>query len=604
MVHPFGEGAFMIEGPEEISEANFTLMRSVARALADAGRRGASDPSSLAGLRELVPAYRSVLAIFDPGAELSGMAEKIEGLLDSLETVDEGEREIVELPVRYGGESGIDLAEVAARAGISEEEVVAIHSGGLYRVFMIGFTPGFPYLGGMSARIATPRRKDPRLRIEAGSVGIADSQTGVYPLASPGGWNIIGRTPLRLFDPRRDPPALLSAGQFVRFVPVDKSLYRSLAGADSVTGPGPKPETSRIAPGGGAGAGAGAGEIEILSGGMLTTVQDKGRYGYQSMGVSPSGAMDRLSLELANIALGNDPGEAGLEITLLGPDIRFSAETRFAIAGGRCEATLSGKSLPMYESIAAGAGDMLSLGPVLSGMRCYLAVAGGFALDPVMGSLSTSLQGSFGGFRGRRLMAGDMLGLKACPAVSGARPVPLRMRPEFSDRYRLRVTLSHEKDRFTEAAMETFFASSWSVSPKSDRMGIRLAGPELAHARGADIISSAVLTGCIQVPGQGNPIILAADRQTTGGYTRLAQVIAADLSILGRLKPGDMVEFGAIGQDEARRLYREYSDALAGLAAGSPGDQGAACRGTAEVGERIFRVEVNGRSYMVGVTEV
>jgi biotin-dependent carboxylase-like uncharacterized protein len=317
--------------------------------------------------------------------------------------------------------------------------------------------------------------------------------------------------------------------------------------------------------------------------------------------------MDRLSLELANIAVGNDPGEAGLEITLLGPDIRFSAETRFAIAGGRCEATLSGKSLPMYESIAAGAGEILSLGPVLSGMRCYLAVAGGFALDPVMGSLSTSIQGGFGGFQGRRLMAGDRLGLRGRPQVSGARPVPLRMRPEFSVRYRLRVTLSHEKDRFTDEAMETFFSSSWSVSPKSDRMGIRLAGPALAHSRGADIISSGVLTGTIQVPGQGNPIILAADRQTTGGYTRLAQVVAADLSILGRLKPGDSVEFVAIGQDEARRLYRESRVAPAGLAARSPDSPlspDSARSGVPEAGERRFRVEVNGRSYVVGVSEV
>ncbi len=643
----------MIEGPEEISEANFALMRSVARALVDAGRRGASDPSGLAGLRELVPAYRSVLAIFDPAtADMPRLAEKLEGLLDSLEMADEGEREIVELPVLYGGEAGVDLAEVAMRAGISEDEVVAIHSGGLYRVFMIGFTPGFPYLGGMSQRIATPRRKDPRLRIEAGSVGIADSQTGVYPLASPGGWNIIGRTPRRLFDPRRNPPALLSAGQFVRFVPVDESVFRSLSGADardSTEGAdsgkhaGPNSEHaaaeqgSETAPRAMEGA---AGEIEILSGGMLTTFQDMGRYGYQSMGVSPSGAMDARSLELANIAVGNDPGEAGLEITLLGPEIRFGAETRFAIAGGDCGASLSGRKLSMYEAHTAMPGDALALGPMESGMRCYLAVAGGFDIDEVMGSRSTSLQGGFGGIRGQKLATGDRIRLRSSPSSRGGRVIPLAVRPAFSGRYRLRVTLSHERDRFTDEGIETFLSTAWSVSPKSDRMGIRLGGPALTHSRGADIISSGVISGTIQVPGQGNPIILAADRQTTGGYTRIAQVCAVDLPILGRLKPGDIVEFGAIGIDEARQLYREDRDALRGLASGNPGvhDAGGGCGrsegngsgssggssggsgrsdGTgvaaavdtadpagASIGERVFLVEVNGRSYTVGVTEL
>ncbi len=587
-VHAFGDSAFMIEGPEEISEDNFALVRSIVRAIGAAG---------LPGLRELIPAYRSVLAVFDPLLPgMGGIREKLERLLGSLEGVAEGEQEIVELPVCYGREFGVDLAEVASRAGISEEEVVAIHSGGCYRVFMLGFTPGFPYLGGMSERIATPRRKDPRVRIEAGSVGIAEGQTGVYPLASPGGWNIIGRSPLRLFDPDRTPPALLRAGQFVRFVPIDEATFRSLAEAEN-RGPGAAARENATAAQATA---PGQARLEILSPGMLTTVQDRGRYGYQSTGVPPSGAMDMRSLELANIAVGNDRGEASLEMTLLGPEIRFSSETDFALAGGGLGATLSGRPVPMYEAVHAKPGEVLCVGALSSGIRSYLAVAGGFDLGSVMGSRSTYLRAGFGGFCGRQLKAGDCLGIRPRTAAARPRPVPESARPVFSESYEIRVSVSHEEDRFAAGTLQTFFSSSWSVSAKSDRMGIRLEGPELAHSRGADIISSGVLSGTIQVPGQGNPIILAADRQTTGGYPRIAHVCTVDLPVLGRLKPGDRVSFRAVTPEEAVRLAKEEAELIRKLVQGETRGAGAAPTSR----ERLFRVEVNGRVYAVGVAEL
>ena len=218
---PAGDQAVVVEFGSEIDPAINALVHGTARAIADAQERG-----DLYGVTETVPTYRSLLVYYDPMLTTLDALESDIRALDAGADSSSGESRIVELPTLYGGEHGPDLAFVAENAGLSEEEVIAIHSGTDYPVYTMGFSPGFPYLGGLDDRLHTPRLESPRTLIPAGSVGIAESQTGIYPVASPGGWRLIGRSPLRLFDPNAYPPTVIDAGDKVRFVPLeDEDAY-------------------------------------------------------------------------------------------------------------------------------------------------------------------------------------------------------------------------------------------------------------------------------------------------------------------------------------------------------------------------------------------
>lgn len=224
-VYPYGDSALVVQFGREISEAAYGRVRGLLAALE-------ADPPE--GMRELIPAYNSLLVVYDPGkAEFSALEEEVRSKAAGSEGTPETKSRIVRIPVCYEAPHAMDLEEVARHTGLSTDEVVSIHSGGTYLVYMLGFTPGFPYLGGMDVRIAAPRRASPRTRIPAGSVGIADRQTGIYPQDSPGGWNIIGRTPAVLFDPARTPPSLLAAGLSIRFRPIPAREFEDLASAAS-----------------------------------------------------------------------------------------------------------------------------------------------------------------------------------------------------------------------------------------------------------------------------------------------------------------------------------------------------------------------------------
>jgi inhibitor of KinA len=219
-VEPLGERAVVVRLGDAINEATFNRVQQFARQL---------EAAALPGVVEWVPTFTTVAVYYDPlRVEPSELMEAIGNLAATSTTREPGERRIVEIPVCYGGEYGEDLEAVTQHSGLSTGEVIAIHSGSDYLVYMLGFAPGFPYLGGMSPRIAMPRRTSPRLKIPAGSVGIAGEQTGIYPLETPGGWQLIGRTPLPLFRPNDNPPTLLQAGDVVRFRPISVEEYRSL----------------------------------------------------------------------------------------------------------------------------------------------------------------------------------------------------------------------------------------------------------------------------------------------------------------------------------------------------------------------------------------
>ena len=285
--------------------------------------------------------------------------------------------------------------------------------------------------------------------------------------------------------------------------------------------------------------------IKILDAGLLTTVQDLGRYGFQRYGVSASGVMDEYSAKIANKLVGNKVGEAVLETTLKGVQIEFLQSTAVAITGGNCDVTLNGTKIELWQSYLVNRGDILKMGICRSGLRNYLAFAGGIDVPIIMNSKSTNLKAKVGGFNGRKLMTGDILSVGV-----GSLETPLTLNkhyiPTYSKDIKVGVILGQQDDHFTEAGIKTFLNETYTVTQESDRMGIRLSsvsGATIEHKNGADIISDGITFGAIQVPGSGQPIVMMADRQTTGGYTKIGNVISSDLAKLAQATPGTKVKF-------------------------------------------------------------
>ena len=281
--------------------------------------------------------------------------------------------------------------------------------------------------------------------------------------------------------------------------------------------------------------------ITILNPGMLTSVQDLGRIGYQQFGVSVSGVMDPRSASIANILVGNDESEAVLECTMMGPHIRFDAPNIIAITGGDLGATLDGQRIDTYRAIPVNAGQTLRFTMLRTGCRAFVAFAGGLDIPVVMGSRSTNMKAKIGGYQGRKLQKDDVIGFRAPKTNLGLRHTS----PEFMPRaeYKLRIVLGPQDDAFTERGITTFLSSVYTLTPEFDRMGCRLDGELIEHVKSGDIISDGIAFGAVQVPSAGKPIIMLADRQTTGGYAKIANVISADFRILAQLKAGDKVRF-------------------------------------------------------------
>ena len=318
--------------------------------------------------------------------------------------------------------------------------------------------------------------------------------------------------------------------------------------------------------------------ITVLKPGLLTSFQDMGRTGSQHLGVPVGGVMDARSHRLANLLAGNEADLATLEITLAGPTLQFDAPACFAIGGADLQATLNGDPVPCHRPLVARAGDVLAFRTARpdGGIRAYLAVHGGYALEPVLGSCSTYLRGGFGGHAGRALAKGDTIGLRASlPTQPEALdqlaqglwqlriylPSPLAVQP----RRHIRVLPGAHWDEFTDDARHQLLHAEFRISPQSDRMGYRLDGPPLAMAAPRQILSEAINYGTVQVPAGGQAIVLMADRQTTGGYPKIAQVITADLPALAQMGPGQAVRFARVDLDEAQQLDSDREDAFAQL---------------------------------------
>ena len=553
---------------------------------------------ALPGVVDLVPSYTTVTLLLDPErADPDAIVATVHDRWAATAAATAAATDVapsrrVTIPVAYGNDHGPDLADVARHTGLSPEDVIRRHSEAVYLVAALGFAPGFAFLLGLPPELATPRRAEPRTRVRPGSVGIGAAQTGVYALPTPGGWNLIGRTTRRLFDPSaaRDndkggDPFTLHVGDEVRFDAVAASAI-----ADDVPAP-----AAESAPSEGP-------AIEVHEPGLLTSVQDLGRPGLGRFGVSPGGAADRGALLGGNRLVGNVPDAAVLEITLLGPRLRFVDldQPRLAVLTGADRgAHHNGTPVAPSHPFVVRAGDELAFDPARadqSGVRAYLCVAGGFDVPVVFGSRATDLLAGFGGWHGRALREGDRVALGEALTPQPPLPcmgegencegfVPLAPAGERGRAQRggegspvtLRFVLGPQADRF---AVAVFTGQPYTVTARSDRVGLRLQGAEVRAARGADVISEGMSTGSIQIAGDGQPIVMLPARATIGGYARIGTVIGADLDRLAQLPPGATVRFVEVPLAEARartlaarRMLREDGGGPDPLAEEPPGMQ-------------------------------
>lgn len=553
-IQPAGDAALVVEVGEGISPEVRDRVRSWNSAIKEAG---------LPGLVETVPSYRSVLVIYDPLVTDFGHLAPLVSALRPVEGAGETGK-VVEVPVRYGGEHGPDLAEVARRLDMSEDQAVALHSGAEYPVYMLGFMPGFAYLGGVPEKLRIPRLSTPRARVPRGSVAIAGEQTGVYPLETPGGWHLIGRTPVSLWNPLSTDPFLIGPNAVVRFVPIGPEEYARLE----------LEREEEAAAGGGHGTGEDGGggtaaTVQVLDPGLFTTVQDLGRPGFAAFGLTSSGAADSFAHRVANRLVGNMESQATLEITAAGPRLRFLRNAEFAVAGADFELHLDGKPIPVRTMIRAEPGQELRFGRLRRGFRAYLALAGGWDVPTVMGSRSTLHRAGLGGYAGRPLRHGDLLAAGVTGTAAAAVTAPYLVPPlgtvpadwfAYLDESAVRVVPGPQSELFT--GLEPLLTGEYTVKPDSDRMGVRLDGPRLKAPGGHDIISDGIALGSIQVPADGYPIVMMADHQTAGGYPKPATVITSDLRILAQRKPGDRIRFIAVEARAGARARRQQEAAI------------------------------------------
>jgi biotin-dependent carboxylase-like uncharacterized protein len=387
--------------------------------------------------------------------------------------------------------------------------------------------------------------ESPRQNLPPGVVGIGGAQTGLYPMGGPGGWRIIGRTPLLVYDPRRDPPGLIKAGDLVRFRPSQAKKFPELPQALSDA-----PEQGRPV-------------LEVLRPGAFTTVQDGGRWGYQSQGVPISGALDQTALAVANMLLGNPAETAALELTLLGPKLKALQPVRVALAGADLGPILEGRPAPMGQAINMTAGQVLDFKGPQNGARAVLALEGGVLGPLMMGSRSVYPLGRLG----QPLQKGECILAGPAGGIAGPLRLPENLLVPAKAETKIRVLAGPNSDYFSKSAMDDFFSATYKLTQDSDRRGMRLAGPslEIKADMPDSIISEPNTPGVIQVPPGGQPIIQLRE-QTVGGYAKIATVISADLDMLARLLPGSRIKFKQVSLTKAVEAAKARANQLSLLA--------------------------------------
>lgn len=352
--------------------------------------------------------------------------------------------------------------------------------------------------------------------------------------------------------------------------------------------------------------------IKILQSGPLSTIQDKGRYGYMQFGMMPAGAMDEFSMNIANLLVGNDKSEAVIESAYIGPRIEFDGDEIIAVTGGETDVKLNGDPVPMWQSLEVKTGDVLQLSPVKAGLYTYIAFSRGLDVPLIMGSKSTYMRGKLGGLEGRKLQVGDVIELGEVKKTDPALQLDPGARPGFAKERTLRVVMGPQEDHFTEEGIETFLSREYTITQEADRMGYRLDGEPIEHKTGPDVISDGIAHGTIQVPGNGLPIVLLSDRGTTGGYTKIATMIAQDICTLVQMSPGATIRFEAISAAQANQLYRDFFGNLSSLLIAvepevTPGPAVARPEQSSYTvmdGFKEYQVQLEGREYLVRVKKL
>jgi KipI family sensor histidine kinase inhibitor len=519
-----------------------------ARTLAEQVRR-----SPPAGVEDVVGGLRSVLVAVEPGTDL----ERVSAALGSLDRspVEASEPRRHRFPVVLAGP---DVDDVCRATAVGRDDLAELLAGAVLEVAMVGFSPGFAYLQGLPPPLrAVPRRPSPRPAVPAGSFAVGGGFAAVYPQSTPGGWQVVGHTPVRVFDPTAPPYALLRPGDAVRLVPVD-------GGGDDATGSAeadrePSARQPLVPP-----PGSGA-DLVVEAPGVLTVAQDAGRAGLAHLGVPAAGPADPLAHALANRLVGNPPGTTALEVTARGPVLRNVAPAPLyvAVVGADPEVMVDGHVARAGHVMPLAPGQRLAVGTLATGLRSYLAVAGGLSLPPLLGSASTDMLCALGP---GPLATKDAVALAGPPGPMADHlgPDAWRVLSKGQEARRtLRVLPGPHPEWFGAGVVEELAGQAWVVEGTSNRVGVRLrpAGGDGLARRPGEIDSVGMVTGAVQVPPDGRPVILGPDHATLGGYPVVAVVVSADRWLLGQCRPGDEIAFQPVTPGEAMQALAEVSRA-------------------------------------------
>ena len=509
-----------------------------------------------------VPAFCSLGIGYDPVAicyaDLCLLVQQQFDLIQS--RVGERERPKVRIPVCYSPTLGFDLEHVSETTGLSRQQIIELHTSKTYRAYMLGFLPGFAYLGSVDAALRVDRRHEPRLKVAAGSVGIVGEQTGVYPCDAPGGWQIIGRTPISTVrqsdasdahDHSDKNQFLIAPGDEVEFYPIDQAEFDSILEKSLAVNQPTAASTTQV--------NDDSTSLNFKMAGLRAVVQDFGRTGCQHLGIPIGGVMDRFSATIANRLVGNTDHATLIEIALLGPAIEFSGDCQIAITGADLSPKLDGHSVSMWETVSVVGQQRLSFGARQVGCRCYLAIAGDFEPPQRLGSSSPSATGApmadDGWLLGGSLLKGQTVTVsRNRPSVSHKRIFPVELRPAclVGDcqqasgnpvEHLISISKGPEWDWFSDRQRSAFFEHRFEVLANSNSMGFRLSSFLDQDCELPSMISSAVVPGVIQVTPSSQCILLMRDAQTTGGYPRIGVVDYEALNDVAQLCPGDRIRF-------------------------------------------------------------
>ncbi len=545
VILPFGQSALLVELP------GLDEVLALHQRLASAATPGIVD---------LVPAARTLLVSFDPRALSAAQVGALVQQAPDAAASPGSAPPPIELDIVYDGP---DLAETATVLGVSLEALVAAHRAAEWTVAFTGFAPGFGYLVSEEWPYDVPRLPSPRTRVPVGAVGLAGEFSGAYPRETPGGWRLIGTTSATLFDPDAEHSVLLAPGTRVRFVGSRSLSLSKGPTASRISDPGPFDKLRDRGSLGDRGKLGGRGKlrgredtedsrpmslskgpdaagIRIEEPGLLATVQDLGRPGRASLGVAPSGAMDRTALRTANRLLGNPEGAATVEVTMGGFRAVAERDCWFAVTGGWGDIRLGETTVDPYAAHPWRRGTELHLDWFARGARAYLALRGGVLAPEVLGSRSTDLLAGLGP---APLAAGDHVAIGPEPVTGIPALESALWGAPAEGMLDLELGPGPRADWFSPAALDALFTTEWTVSHRADRVGIRLDGAELTRIREGELPSEGMVPGAVQVPPDGRPVILGPDGPVTGGYPVIATLTARGLDVLAQARPGTRLRF-------------------------------------------------------------